>query len=188
MVYNPPNKEGSVVVYFLQFDIFRYHRRKIILILSFLVWLVCLGPQHALHHETAPTNRQGCSYNGHDHGHPSWCQPVLCADGHHMAPGESTARRSESISMFSHAWRFSYCHCGSRWLVVAFLDMSVVVWLLAYPLLHTSQFRGRSSNPAFASVIVLMSGIMSSFCPSYWSTLRLPLCLAKIKTPSALPI
>lgn len=61
-----------------------------------LVWLVCLGSQHPLHHETTATNRQRCCYHGYDYGHASWCQPVLCTDGHHMASGTSTARCSES--------------------------------------------------------------------------------------------
>lgn len=65
----------------------------------FPVWLVCLGSQHPLHHETTPTKRQRC-YHGDDHGHPSWYQPVLCADGYHMASRASTTRRSESISIW----------------------------------------------------------------------------------------
>lgn len=35
------------------------------------VRLVCLGPQHPLHHETPPANGQRCRHNGDDHGHPS---------------------------------------------------------------------------------------------------------------------
>lgn len=65
----------------------------------FPVWLVCLGSQHPLHHETTPTKGQRWCYNGDDHGHPSWYQPVMHADGYHMASRASTTTRSESISV-----------------------------------------------------------------------------------------
>lgn len=60
------------------------------------VRLVCLGPQHPLHHETSPANGQRCRHHGDDHGHPSWYQPVLHTDGYHVASGASTTRCGES--------------------------------------------------------------------------------------------
>jgi len=63
---------------------------------SFPVWLVRLGAQHPVHDETTRTHGQGCGHHGDDHGHPPGRQPVLCADGHHVASGAGAARRSES--------------------------------------------------------------------------------------------
>lgn len=60
----------------------------------FPVWLVCLGSQHPVHNETTPTQRQRYKHGG-DHGHPSWYQPVLYADGYHMASWPSTTWCSE---------------------------------------------------------------------------------------------
>lgn len=79
-------------------DWYRTSKTELWLFSSCAVWLVCLGAQHALHHETPATHRQRYRHHGDDHGHPSRRQPVLCANGHHMASGSGSTWRCECLA------------------------------------------------------------------------------------------